>query len=184
MHLLIAAIVAAHLASAKGACPDSQAQELARITAGPGFELLACGSRKPHVDEVRDLTIYRTGAGQERERLLDGDAAMKAYRFRKEGRGFVVEESLSAGPFRPFLQIRVSCDRESCAARDSQCLWKKEHSLPTGNSWSEKFTRALSGDAAAAREFEKPPAGDESASEAYYTLRADLTRLKTLGCLK
>jgi hypothetical protein len=167
---------------AKGACPDSSARELARVSAAPGIVLLACGSR---MGVVPDLSIYRL-SGKERDRLLDGDAAMKAYRVRRSGRGFDVEEGL-ASPFRPFVQMRVACEGSQCAARDAKCLWKKESASNTGKTWTDKFLQALNGDAGARAPFEGQGLSDPMAaehSEAFSTHRADLLRLKALGCLR
>ena len=174
-------------AFAKGDCPDSAAVEQARVQVSSALALIACASPQP-APLFHDLTIYRLGPHKdERERLLDGDAAMKAYQFQKHGSGFIVLEGLAASaPFRPYVQIRVACDSGgSCAARDAACLWRPEKvraAFSSSKTWEERFAQVLNGDKQALVAFDNPPAA--ATSEAYYTLRADVLRLKALGCIR
>src|SRR5262249_13299628 len=129
---------------------------------------------------VRDLTVYRaSGSDAEVERVFDGDAAVKLYRVRGREAGFEIEEGLPA-PFRPFVLIRVSCQANACAAHDQRCLWRKTKPEKADAPWTRNFIAALSGDENARRLFDS----EQERSELFYTYRADLLRLKTLGCLR
>jgi hypothetical protein len=181
---------------AKGVCPDSSSRELARVAVAAGTELLACGSR---LGMVRDLTVYSL-KGEQRERVFDGDAAVKAYRWHRQADGFEIDEAVDFGSFRPFVRVQVTCAADgACQAQDKKCLWKRSkpdvkvvreiqrtEKPVSERNWTRAFFSALNGDTAARQLFQgvglKNPAQAEH-SERFSTYRADLVRLQNLGCL-
>lgn len=177
----------------------SKSKEISRLNADSNITIITCGERE--VGNVSDLTILKV-QGSQVTSLLVGDAAFKSYAIQKQGLAFVITESLNENDAKPFLKIKVSCEKKICRTEES-CIWvkskpeeeailkiqrlqkKSNANAITDTLWTRAFYAAINRSTNALKLFELSGSAnfDAAGGEAFETYKSDLLRLKRAKCL-